>query len=292
MERIGFIGLGIMGKSMARNLMKSGYKLNAFARHPEKVEDIVKEGLQMYTTIEDCVKDCDVVITMVGYPKDVEEVYFGEQNILDSTKSGACLIDMTSTSPTLAQRIYREGSTRGFHVLDAPVTGGDVGAKNGTLSILVGGDHADFKRCLPLLRAMGSSINYQGPAGYGQHAKIANQIMVAGALAGVCEALAYAECENLDQQALLQAVSGGAAASGQLKALGPKILDGDFAPGFFLKHFIKDMMLVEDEADKVGLELGMIKQVLRECRVLEEKGMGDYGTQVLIEYYRKHSKLT
>ena len=181
MQKIGWIGVGIMGKAMVRNLMKAGYEVHIYARHPEKVADVTAEGAVLHGTIGDCVRASKVVITMVGFPQDVEEVYFTPGNILDSAAQGTILMDMTTTSPTLAQRIYREGTARGLRVLDAPVTGGDSGAKAGTLSILVGGDRADFDACLSIFRAMGTNITYFGPAGCGQHAKMANQIMIAGA---------------------------------------------------------------------------------------------------------------
>ena len=185
-----------MGKSMVRNLMKAGFELHIYARTRSKVEDVISDGAIFHETITDCVKDCDAVITIVGFPVDVEEVYFDKGNILDSAKEGAYLIDMTTTSPMLDQKIAEEGTKRGFHVLDAPVTGGDTGAKAGTLSILVGGSREDYEACMPLFKAMGTNINYQGAAGSGQHAKLANQIMIAGTLSGVCEALTYAKAKG------------------------------------------------------------------------------------------------
>lgn len=223
----------------------------------EKVADVTAEGAVLHGTIGDCVRASGVIITMVGFPQDVEEVYFTPGNILDSAAKDTVLIDMTTTSPTLAQRIYREGTARSLRVLDAPVTGGDSGARAGTLSILVGGGQADFDACLPVFRAMGTNITYFGPAGCGQHAKMANQIMIAGALSGVCEALAYAKAEGLDWNTLLGAVATGAAGSKQLDFQGRKILGGDFAPGFFMKHFVKDMKLAEEEADTAGLDLNV-----------------------------------
>lgn len=171
MKRIAFIGLGIMGKSMARNLMKEGYELNIYARTRSKVADLEQEGAVFYEAISECVKEADAVITMVGYPKDVEEVYFGETGILQNAKSGAYVIDMTTSSPQIAIRIYEEAETRGLHALDAPVTGGDTGAKAGTLSILVGGKKSDYEACRPLFEAMGNNINYEGEAGAGQNTK-------------------------------------------------------------------------------------------------------------------------
>ena len=287
MQKIGWIGVGIMGKAMVRNLMKAGYQLHIYARHPEKVADVVSEGAVFHDSIADCVKASDVVITMVGFPKDVEEVYFTPGAILDNAAKDTLLIDMTTTSPTLAKRIAEEGAQRGLRVLDAPVTGGDTGAKAGTLSILVGGQRADFDTALPIFQAMGKTITYFGPAGCGQHAKMANQIMIAGALSGVCEALAYAKAEGLDRSTLVNALSSGAAGSKQLDFQGHKILDGDFAPGFFMKHFIKDMRLAEEEDNHSGLDLNVLRQTLENCRALEQQGCGDLGTQALIKFYEK-----
>ena len=287
MKSIGWIGVGIMGKPMVRNLQKAGYTLHIYARNREKVADVIQEGAIFHDTIGDCAQGRDAVITMVGFPKDVEEVYFAPGNILDRADPGTYLIDMTTTSPTLAQRIYQEGAARRLRVLDAPVTGGDSGARAGTLSILVGGDQADFDACLPIFQAMGTNITYFGPAGCGQHAKMANQIMIAGALSGVCEALAYAKAEGLDGNTLLGAVSTGAAGSKQLDFQGKKILAGDFAPGFFMKHFVKDMRLAEEEAENAGLDLNVLQQALSNCQSLIDRGCGYLGTQALIKYYEK-----
>ena len=287
MKEIGFIGVGIMGKSMDRNLMKAGFELHIYVRTRSKVEDVISEGAIFHETIADCVKDCDAVITIVGFPVDVEEVYFDKGNILDSAKEGAYLIDMTTTSPMLDQKIAEEGTKRGFHVLDAPVTGGDTGAKAGTLSILVGGSREDYEACIPLFKAMGTNINYQGAAGSGQHAKLANQIMIAGTLSGVCEALTYAKAKGLDLQTVLNSVSTGAAGSKQLDTFGPKILAGDYAPGFFMRHFIKDMKLALTEANMSNISLDVLSQVLANYEMLQAEGYGDLGTQALIKYYEE-----
>ncbi len=287
MNKIAFIGVGIMGRSMVRNLMKAGFELHIYARTRSKVEDVISEGATFHDTIADCVKDAEAVITIVGFPTDVEEVYFDAGNILDSAKEGAYLIDMTTTSPMLDQKIAEEGTKRGFHVLDAPVTGGDTGAKNGTLSILVGGSREDYEACMPLFEAMGTNINYQGGSGCGQHAKLANQIMIAGTLSGVCEALTYAKAKGLDLQTVLDSVSTGAAGSKQLDTFGPKILAGDYAPGFFLKHFVKDMKLALTEANMSNLNLDVLSQVLANYELLQAEGCGDLGTQALIKYYEE-----
>lgn len=287
MKSVGFIGVGIMGKSMVRNLMKAGYELHIFARTKAKVEDVIEEGAVFHDTIRDCVKERDAVITIVGFPKDVEEVYFDAGNILDSAKEGAYLIDMTTTSPRLAEEIFKEGTKRGFHVLDAPVTGGDTGAKAGTLSILAGGEKEDFEVCMPLFEAMGTNINYQGKAGCGQHAKLANQIMIAGTLSGVCEALTYAKAKGLDLETVVKSVATGAAGSRQLELFAPKIMAEDFAPGFFMKHFIKDMTLALTEANRSGLCLEVLSQVLANYEELQAAGYGELGTQALMKYYEE-----
>lgn len=285
MKKIGFIGVGIMGKSMVRNLIKAGYEVHIYARTRAKAEDVISEGAVFHDSIADCVKGRDAVITIVGFPQDVEEVYFDSGNILDSAAPGTYLIDMTTTSPMLSEKIYEEGTKRGFHVLDAPVTGGDTGAKEGTLSILAGGDRQDYEACHPLFEAMGTNINYEGKAGCGQHCKLANQIMIAGTLSGVCEALTYAQEKGLDLDTFMKSVSTGAAGSRQLDLFGPKIIEGDYEPGFFMKHFIKDMKLALIEANKSGIDLGVLSQVLANCEELEAEGCGELGTQALMKFY-------
>lgn len=285
MKKIGFVGVGIMGKSMVRNLMKAGYELHIYARTKSKVEDVISEGAVYHDTVGECASDVDVMISIVGYPKDVEEVYFGEKGILNSAKEGTYVIDMTTSSPKLAKKIYDAAKEKGLHAMDAPVTGGDTGAKNGTLSILVGGDKEDYEACHKVFEAMGTNINYEGGPGCGQHTKMANQIMIAGTLSGVCEAMRYAEAQGLDLHTLLDSVATGAAGSKQLDAFGKKIIDGDFAPGFFMKHFIKDMNLAVEESESKGLDLKILKQVLENYRTLEE-AYGDLGTQTLIKFYR------
>ena len=283
MKTIGFIGVGVMGRPMVKNLLKAGYEVAVYSRTRAKLADFLAEtGVQWCDTPAACAAGRDAVITMVGYPQDVEQVYFGENGILSAAKPGAYLIDMTTTDPALSVRIAEQGGARGLHVLDAPVSGGDTGAKNGTLSIMVGGEEADCKACLPLLEAMGKQIVYEGPAGAGQHTKMANQIAIAGTIAGVCEALAYAERAGLDADKLLASISKGAAGSWQMENLMPKMVRADYAPGFFLKHFIKDM--------KIALaQPGALPVLERVCSMygdLEAEGMGDLGTQALIRYYR------
>lgn len=285
MKKIGFIGVGIMGKSMVRNLMKAGFEVAIYTRTKAKVEDVIEEGAIWCDTVKDCVADREVVISIVGYPKDVEEVYLGVDGIVANAPKGAYVIDMTTSSPKLAVKIYEAAKAAGIHALDAPVTGGDSGAKAGTLTILAGGDKEAFDACLPVFEAMGKNINYEGKAGNGQHTKMCNQIAIAGAIAGACEALAYAKAVGMDPQTMLDSISTGAAGSAQMTNVVPRILKDDYNPGFFIKHFIKDMKLADEEAAAAQAKLGMLEYVLGMYEELEEQGLGDLGTQALIKYY-------
>lgn len=285
MKTIGFIGTGVMGCSMAANLIKQGYSLYVYSRTKSKAEPLLAQGAVWCDTPAQCAQGRDAVITMVGFPADVSQVYLGENGILEGAAPGTYLIDMTTTSPKLSQHIAKRGGEKGMHVLDAPVSGGDSGAKNATLSIMVGGEEADFQACLPIFEAMGQNIVYQGPWGSGQHAKMANQIAVAGALAGAAEAMAYTKYADLDPQKVLQSIAKGAAGSWQLDNNAPKMLAEDFAPGFFSKHFIKDMHIAIEEAEDRELYLGVLTVILDMFETLEQQGLGDLGTQSLIQYY-------
>lgn len=285
MKRIALIGVGIMGRGMVKNLLKAGFEVQIFSRTKSRLEDFLEEtDVPWCDTAADCVRGADAVITMVGFPKDVEEVYFGSGGILDSVSSGQYLIDMTTTDPKLSVRIFEAAEKKGVHALDAPVSGGASGAQDGTLSIMAGGKEEDFRACLPIFRAMGKTVLYEGPAGFGQHTKMANQIAIAGCLSGVCEALSYAEHMGLDTQKMFDSISRGAAESRQMTTLCPKMIQEDYSPSFFLKHFIKDMKIA---ASQDAGELPVLDRVLSECSQLEENGDGDLGTQALIRWYRK-----
>ena len=284
---IGFIGLGVMGSSMARNLMKHGYHVLGYTRTKSKAEALIKDGLDYQENPVSLAKKSDVIITMVGYPSDVEETYFGESGLINHVKEGTYLIDMTTSSPMLAQKIYGEGQKKGLHVLDAPVSGGDSGAKAGTQAIMVGGDEADFESMKDILSCMGNSVIYEGTIGSGQHTKMANQIAIAGALSGVAEAIRYAQEAGLDVEKMLDTISGGAASSWQLVNLGPKMIHKDYAPGFYMKHFIKDMKIADEEAKERGLTLDILETVLSHSSSLKEHE--DDGTQSIIEYYKENS---
>ena len=284
--KIGFIGVGVMGNGMVKNLLQQGYEVNAYTRTRAKALEALDAGAVWRENVADCVRDADAVISIVGFPPDVEEVYFGDKGILANARPGTLVIDMTTTSPRLSQRIYTEAADKGLPALDAPVSGGDTGARAGTLAIMVGGDREAFERAMPIFEAMGKSIRYMGPAGSGQHTKMANQIAIAGTLAGACEAVAYARAVGLDVDEMLSAISGGAAGSWQLSNNGPKSAHGDFAPGFFIKHFIKDMTLADGEARGRDVPLPVLEKVLAMFRALEAQGYGDEGTQALIRAYR------
>ena len=287
MKTIGFIGVGIMGKSMVRNLMTAGFEVRIYARNKENVKDVIAEGARFFENIRECVKGCDAVITIVGYPADVEAVYFGEGKIIDSAEKGAYLIDMTTTSPQLDMRISETASPLGFHVLDAPVTGGDRGAKAGTLSILVGGEREDCEACMDIFRAMGSNITYYGPSGAGQHAKLANQIMQASIMSGVCEALAYVREQGLDPEVFMKGAAAGAGQNALLETYRERICKDDLEPGFFVDFFIKDMKLAYDSAKLGGLELDVLGRVIENYQQLSDEGLGRAGMQALIKHYEK-----
>lgn len=285
MKNIGFIGVGVMGKSMVRNLMKHGYEVSIYTRTKAKVLDVIEEGAHWCEDIKTCVEGSSVIITMVGYPTDVEEVYFGAEGILENAKKGTYVIDMTTTSPKLSKKIYEKASEKNIFALDAPVSGGDIGAKNGTLAIMVGGDKEAFDAALPMFKCLGTNIIYEGPASFGQHTKMANQIALAGAISGVCEAMTYAKKVGLDVETMLSSISTGAAGSWQMSNMAPRMLKNDFAPGFYVKHYIKDMKIAEEEASQVNLELNILKDVLSMYLELEKRGLGDLGTQSLIKYF-------
>lgn len=290
MKKIGFIGIGVMGAPMAGHLLKAGYSVAVYARRKEAADALVSQGAEFCSSIAQCAKGRDAVITMVGFPKDVEEVYFGEQGILQNASTGTILIDMTTTSPRLSLRIAQAAAKKGLCALDAPVSGGDVGAQQATLSIMVGGDPAVYQACLPLFQAMGKQVVYEGPAGSGQHTKMANQIALGGAIAGVCEALAYGKRAGLDLPTMLQSISAGAAGSWQMSNMAPRMLASDFAPGFFIKHCIKDMDIALQEAEGFGLHMQVLEEVRKMYVALAQEGKENLGTQALYQYYEQQEK--
>jgi 3-hydroxyisobutyrate dehydrogenase len=291
LPRIGFIGLGVMGRSMARHIRAAGYPLNVFNRTKERADEIVALGATWQSSPRDVAAASDIVITMVGYPHDVERVYFGEDGLFAGIAHGAILIDMTTSTPSLAQRIHAAGTEIGVGALDAPVSGGDIGAREARLTIMLGGDEADFTRARPLFEVMGKTITLMGGPGAGQHTKMCNQIAIASGMIGVCEALAYAEGAGIDQARVIETISTGAAASWSLSNYGPRIIAGNFEPGFYVKHFIKDMEIAIQSADEMGLEAPGLELALRLYQELAFEGYEDAGTQALYRLYSEAVEL-
>ncbi|MBA2872777.1 3-hydroxyisobutyrate dehydrogenase [Anoxybacillus calidus] len=284
-KTIGFIGLGVMGKSMARNLLKAGYPIIVYTRTKEKAGDLLNEGAVWKETVAALAKEVDVIITMVGYPRDVEEVYFGDNGIIEHAREGTYLIDMTTSTPSLAERIYEAAKAKKMYALDAPVSGGDIGAREARLAIMVGGDEAAFHECKPIFEVLGKNIVLQGKAGAGQHTKMCNQIAIATNMIGVCEALAYAKRAGLDLVKVLESISTGAAGSWSLSNLAPRMMAGDFEPGFYIKHFIKDMKIALEEAERLGLQLPGLELAKSMYEELAAKGEENSGTQALYKKY-------
>lgn len=284
---IGFIGTGVMGNSLVKHLLNAGHDVAIYTRTAKKAENLVAMGADLLESPKAVAEYAEVLFTMVGYPADVEEVYFGDNGLLAHAKKGAVLIDLTTSKPELAQRIHEAATSNGLKALDAPVSGGDIGAQKGTLSIMVGGDEETFNESLPLLELLGENIVYQGPAGSGQHTKMCNQITIASTMVGVCESLIYAKQAGLDQEQVLRSISSGAAGSWSLSNLAPRMIKEDFAPGFYIKHFIKDMKIAVEESERMGLDLPGLKLSLGMYEELAAAGHDESGTQALIHYFEK-----
>ena len=294
LPRIGFVGTGIMGRSMAGHLLTAGHEVHVFNRTREKAQPLLTAGAVWHDDPGSVAAASDVVITMLGLPADVEEVYFGGRDVgtqspvaglLDRGRPGTLLIDMTTSSPALAARIAAAATARGLAAIDAPVSGGDIGARNATLVIMAGGDTAAFARARPVLDRLGKSITLLGPAGAGQRCKLANQIAVAVGMVAWCEALAHARAGGLDPVAVQQVISGGAAGSWALTNLAPRSLAGDFAPGFLGRHLVKDIRIARACAEENGLELPGLATAERLFDALMARGWGDDGTQTLYRLY-------
>ncbi|EHP6531617.1 NAD(P)-dependent oxidoreductase [Listeria monocytogenes] len=286
MKKIGFVGTGVMGSSMAAHLLEAGYEVSVYTRTKTKAKDLIDKGAIWTDTPGELASKVDILISMVGYPKDVEELYLGENGFLENLAVGTVAIDMTTSSPALAKKIARLGLEKGIDVLDAPVSGGDIGARNGTLSIMVGGSEEVFLKVKSIFDILGSSVVLQGDAGAGQHTKMVNQIAIASNMIGVTEAIIYAEAAGLNPSRVLDSISGGAAGSWSLTNLIPRVLKDDFSPGFFIKHFIKDMGIAISEARQMGLELPGLTLAEKMYQTLAEQGLSEEGTQALIKYYR------
>ncbi|WP_170006159.1 NAD(P)-dependent oxidoreductase [Bacillus fonticola] len=287
MYKVGFIGTGVMGQGMVKNLLKAGFPVQVYTRSKQKAEILIEEGAKWCDSPAEVASTADVVITMVGYPADVEQIYFGEQGTLVNAKQGTFVIDMTTSKPSLAQRIFVEASQRGVYSLDAPVSGGDIGARNGTLSIMVGGEREAFQQMSDVFQAMGTQVIYQGAAGAGQHTKMCNQIAIASNMIGVTEALTYAKQAKLNPQTVLESITSGAAGSWSLSNLVPRMIKGDDAPGFYIKHFVKDMGIALEEMETMDINLPGLKLAKKMYDQLVELGFEDNGTQALYRWYEE-----
>lgn len=278
--KIAWIGTGVMGAPMAKHLAKAGHQVNAYNRTYVKAKALEPE-IRAFESLEECVQDVDAVFSIVGYPKDVEEIY---QRIFKAVKKETILVDMTTSSPTLAKTLAEQALASDLYMLDAPVTGGDLGAINATLSIMVGGDETSFNKLRSCFESLGTTVTYMGNSGNGQYTKLANQVVIAGNIVGIAEAISFARAHNLPVDSFMSVINGGSAASWQAKINGQKMIDDGFKPGFFIKHFLKDLRLVIDE--KQDLDLTMVPAVIRIYEKLVDDGLENEGTQAIIKYYQ------
>ena len=279
--KIGWIGTGIMGAPMAMHLVRAGYNVSVYNRSRNKAGELTENGCAWYDSPSTLVENCNIIFTIVGYPKDVEEVYFGNNGIMKSLREGAVVIDMTTTLPGLAARIDKACREIGAHAVDAPVSGGQVGAVNGTLSVMIGGEKEVVDQLMPLMDVFSKSMVYQGKAGAGQHTKMCNQITIAGTMIGVCEALIYGHKAGLDPNTMLSSISKGAAGCWSLDVLAPKIVAGDFEPGFMVEHFVKDLGIALKEAEIMNITLPGLSLATQLYQSVIEMGKGTKGTQAM-----------
>lgn len=282
-KKIGFIGLGVMGHSMCRHIMDAGYSMNIYSRTRAKAEDLIAMGAEWFDAPCKVAEASDIVFTIVGYPKDVEEVYLGRNGLAEKAHAGQVYCDMTTTKPSLDIRIAGVLEQKGALFADAPVSGGDVGARNATLSIMAGGSDEAIETLMPLFRLMGKSITHIGKVGAGQHTKMCNQIVIAGTMAGVSEALVYGARAGLDMEKMVATISKGAAGCWTLDNLAPRVLRKDYDPGFMVDHFIKDMRIALEEADSMDLALPSLSLTKELYTALKAQGYGRNGTQALVK---------
>lgn len=288
---VGWIGTGVMGSSMCGHLIRAGYRVTAYNRSSEKLFKVKELGASTADDVAQLASKCDVVFSIVGFPSDVRQVYLGPNGLVNHARPGSILVDMTTSQPSLAVEIAKAASARGLHALDAPVSGGDIGAREARLSIMVGGDESTFQKVLPLFECMGKTILLQGASGAGQHTKMVNQTLIAANMVGVCEALLYAYKSGLNIERVLESVTPGAAGSWSLSNLAPRMVRGDFAPGFFVVHFVKDMGIVLDEASRMRLALPGLGLAHQLYIALQAQGGGLDGTQALIRALASLSNL-
>ena len=280
--RIGWIGTGVMGGSMCQHLLKAGYAVSVYNRTKTKADALVEVGAKWHDSPADLARECDVVFLIVGHPTDVQQVLLGENGIFSTLPPGGIVVDMTTSSPQLAKFTAQEAATRQLYLIDAPVSGGDIGAKNATLSIMVGGEKAVADQLRPIFELLGQNIVYHGEAGCGQHAKMVNQILVATNMVGLCEGLLYAYRAGIDLENVLQSIATGAAGSWTLSNLGPRILSGDFEPGFYIGHIVKDLGIAVEECRRMELVLPGLELADSLFRLASAHGFADNGTQSLI----------
>jgi 3-hydroxyisobutyrate dehydrogenase len=281
MKKIGWIGTGVMGKSMCIHILKNGYTLSVYNRTREKAGELCSQGANWLATPGDVAAASDVTFTMVGEPPDVEQVILGKGGVLERSRPGSLIVDMTTSEPSLAGRIYEEAKAKSVSSLDAPVSGGDIGAREGTLAIMAGGDEEAFKLVLPVFELMGKTIAYMGGPGMGQHTKMSNQIAIAANMVGVVESLLYARRAGLDLDAVIDIIGRGAASSWSLNQLGRRIVKGDFAPGFYIRHFVKDMGIALLEARRMKLSLPGLALANQFYTAAMAEGLETEGTQAL-----------
>lgn len=279
--RIGWIGTGVMGASMCGHLMEAGYATTVYSRTMSKAELLIQNGATWADSPKAVAESSDVIFSIVGFPSDVRSVILGEEGVLAGASAGSVIVDMTTSQPSLAEEIFEQAAARGVSSIDAPVSGGDVGARNAALSIMIGGEQETVAALQPLWSAMGKTIVYQGKAGCGQHTKMVNQTLIATGMIGVCEALLYGYKAGLDLETVMQSVSSGAAGSWSLSNLGPRIIDNNFDPGFFVEHFIKDMGIVLEESRRMGLSLPGLALGHQLYLAVQAQGQGRAGTHAL-----------
>ena len=280
-KKIGWIGAGLMGNPMVKHSLKAGYTVGVHNRTKEKAADLIEMGCNWYETPADLAANADIVVTIIGFPKDVEECYFGEQGIFATLKPGTILVDMTTTKPSLAIKISEQADKMGAAFVDAPVSGGQLGAINGNLSIMMGGNKEVVDKVVPLFQAFGKNMVYQGKAGSGQHTKMCNQITIAGTLIGVCEGLLYGLKAGLDLNTMLESITKGAAGCWSLDVLAPKIVKKDYTPGFSIDNFVKDLTIALEEAEAMRLSLPGLALVKQLYISIQAMGKGSCGNQAL-----------
>lgn len=283
--RVGFIGLGVMGQSMAGHILEAGHELFVYNRTKSKAKNLVDKGATWLDTPKEVAEATDIVITIVGYPQDIEEVYYGNKGLFTGAHSGSLFIDMTTSTPSLAIQLADKAKELNVSVLDAPVTGGDIGAREGRLAVLVGGNAIDLEKARPVIDTFAANVTHFGEHGSGQHAKAVNQIMVAGTMLGLAEMMTYAKKANLSLDKVVETIGSGAASNRSLANYGPRIIQDDYSPGFFVKHFVKDLKIALDESKKMELELPMTELAHKLYTQLAEAGHSDEGTQAIVKLW-------